>query len=139
MLIHREKNRMPIDKQNKTHNLQIQSNSCSLSYLNSSPKITGSLCMCPQTRKVTRRRSPSCHDTISSSSSSSTSAWALGVRRESDKRLFRREEEERGKEGACGLLVWGGEMGLKKKEEEKRIGRDGERLGSVGLKSERSV
>jgi hypothetical protein len=51
----------------------------------------------------------------------------------------RREEEERGKEEeACGLLVWGGEMGLKKKEE-KRTSRDGERLGGVGLKSERRV
>ncbi len=57
-----------------------------------------------------------------------------------NQRYRREEEEERGKgEEACGLLVWSREMGLKKKEEEKRTSREGEQLGGVGLKSERRV
>jgi hypothetical protein len=40
--------------------------------------------------------------------------------RESEKRLFKREEERGKEEEPCGLLVWHGEMRLKKKEEEKR-------------------
>jgi len=48
------------------------------------------------------------------------------------------KNRRRKRERRRGLLVWGGEMGLKKKEE-KRTSRDGERLGGVGLKSERRV